>query len=250
VRGANGAAEGAVLSPAAMCVDVENEYPKACFLALSIRVDVFRVAHSFAAVLPCALATRSAASTGTRGVVEECEVFREAGAEEGRARKVSRRIRECAVAPTAAIRTRSSKPPSLEPSFFPPTPDDGGPNTIAGLAAASRAVATRFVSTAPGRIGVSRSFRGTALTDLASIIATPAPRAAGREVSGRPVALAAPTTLRTLVGDGVNVAAEAGRLAALIAARRLSSMLVSPPGPRFGVSAFGFGSPPSRDSGE
>ena len=61
---------------------------------------------------------------------------------------------------------------------------------------------------------------------MASIIRrAPAPRAAGREVSGRPVALAAPTTLRTLVGDGVNAVAEAGRLAALIAARRLSSML-------------------------
>ena len=166
---------------------------------------------------------------------------REAGAEDGRARAlraVSRRIRECAVAPAAANRTRSSKPAS------PPPPPEFRPNTIAGLAVASRAVATRFVSTAPGRIGVSRSFRGIGSLRNKSAESCTAPRAAGREVSGRPVALAAPTTLRTLVGDGVNAAAEAGRLAARAAARRLSSMLVSA---GFGFAfAFAFGSRVSR----
>ena len=112
VRGANGAMTDAVLSPAAAFVDDANEYPNACFLALCARVDVFRVAHSFAALrCPCARATRSAAGSTRRGIFE-ARPSREAGAEDGRSLPVSRRIRECAVAPAAANRTRSSKPPS------------------------------------------------------------------------------------------------------------------------------------------
>ena len=105
VRGATDA--DAVLSPAAAFVDDANEYPNACFLALCARVDVFRVAHSFAALrCPCAQATRSAAGSTRRGIFGASS--REAGAEAAVAYP-SRGGSAVRVSPAANPRARRSR---------------------------------------------------------------------------------------------------------------------------------------------
>ena len=198
---------------------------------MAASILVFRVSTADVVPLgPYVLATLSAASTLVGGFVDGLR-FNPMGADDGRAdgyrRAVSRMMRECAIAcvPARCVRSSCVSPRPILSSL-------GGPNTMSGFAVACFRVATRLVSTAPGRMGVSRSLRGSGpVVELIDCVvrfsAVSIPRAAGCELSGLPVALT-PTMLNTegLFGDGVNALAEAGRLAARAAARLRSSMLV------------------------